>query len=625
LRRANNKRFCIQFLFARLKLPTNKKMAAKRQRDDNELQAAVAPLNAFTLGQMPRDLVWTLVFKTGLSVRDMHRLCSINKRFRSICMDEHMWTHLFVEKVIAKKMLEDTDAARAPYIADGRFSDWVAGRSIMPNPIIRTIAYTYAFSARVSFDAVIAQKGAYQFVILSRDGNFVQVRDATAGKWVMVRTMRGLPLEILNLVRKSGGQENNDLDDPNNKGPYIPQQNLPFFIYNLLEDDWKLPNPRFDLFLGKREREDDGDDAPDAFAPFDTMPKDVLSVVLARLPLRDIMHMYTVNKKFLSTMRNYDSLWDEVFAKRTTSGMEAWNNSKAKMPLQLPRLLAFLYVQAGSMAFKKRFDNMTIEVTAYPSAQDLRFYALCATYESDDGELGFVDDMFVYGLGATLSQLDARKLEADVMVIDPEALYFYSYLMIVNKWAPSGINNWNALLSSRQDFAEREMHGYKLPLVEGLVENGGSTMDGGLLKCEMCSSAASALVCSKCESLAFCGQSCMDAFFAVSSNAIEHEAVCASSAAVELIGPKAGGGRRRKSAGPKKKRGTSPAAHHQHQRQSTPKPAAAARAAKTKKKRGTSPEAHRQHQSQSTPKASPPRIPARPAQHREQEPSSGAG
>ncbi len=171
----------------------------KRVRSDEELQeAADAMLKDFPFEKLMqyRDVMYTLITRSGLTVPEMQRLCSINKRWRTVCEDKRLWEKLFIEKVLAKKKLPDTEAAREPYYAMHEYAAWTRYKGMIPNDLVRLITLVYANSTRLELWKV--QNNVYETVVLIDEGDeeYVAAR---------VTNMKSIPRSIeFKIIGRSG-------------------------------------------------------------------------------------------------------------------------------------------------------------------------------------------------------------------------------------------------------------------------------------------------------------------------------------------------------------------------------------------------------------------------------------
>ena len=52
------------------------------------------------IGTLSHDVIYKIFVTSGQSVRDLRRLCSVNRRFREACADEYIWRKLYFLKVV---------------------------------------------------------------------------------------------------------------------------------------------------------------------------------------------------------------------------------------------------------------------------------------------------------------------------------------------------------------------------------------------------------------------------------------------------------------------------------------------------------------------------------------------
>ena len=124
----------------------------KRARTDAELNAVVEKTwKDFPLEKLPSDVVYTLIFRTGLSVFDMMRLCSINQRFRAICQKREIWDKVFIERFVANKTLSEEEFGQ--YRLAPEFAEWVEESKRMP----RAFAHLIARSLKELMDPALSQ------------------------------------------------------------------------------------------------------------------------------------------------------------------------------------------------------------------------------------------------------------------------------------------------------------------------------------------------------------------------------------------------------------------------------------------------------------------------------------
>ncbi len=127
-------------------------MDLKRERDlsDEELQSVADEwLRDFPIEKLPTYLLYQLIFKSGLSVANMHRLCSINRRFHQICRNWQIWDKVFIDKFLARgKNL--TDAEREKYLGTDKYKAWRKDSKRMPEQFVHLLAYSIVDSNTLS-------------------------------------------------------------------------------------------------------------------------------------------------------------------------------------------------------------------------------------------------------------------------------------------------------------------------------------------------------------------------------------------------------------------------------------------------------------------------------------------
>lgn len=234
-----------------------------------------------------------------------------------------------------------------------------------------------------------------------------------------------------------------------------------------------------------RDEEDEAVEHALSAFPLGDVPPDVLIMIMANMSVPQMIRLCRVSKRFNAACKN-GLLWDHIFIERVLAkkkvewsikarapymAMELfkmWEASKAIMPDNMARLLAFLYVSAGSTTFQKRRNDAIIDVTVFPSTMYPGGFVIFPVVQNDEGELWQVedDDVHAVGLNPVLDQLNPKETEVGI-VITPVSLYQYSYLMMLNGWEPTGINNRHLLLAAeiqQQGKLETKLLGYKTPL-----------------------------------------------------------------------------------------------------------------------------------------------------------------
>ncbi len=232
----------------------------KRVRSDEELQDLVeGSWKDFPLERLPKDLVFQLVAKSGLTIQEMQRLCSINRRFRSICQNPAIWDHIFIEKVIAVGPVADTDAARAPYVKTEVFTRWIQARRRMPDNVLRLLAFLYVGQGINGFNKTmqgvfdltlnVVYDGEQLRTMLMRTTNDF-VLETLGTEWYPRTVLRFLQQQEVGAVEIGGFDEDDENLFEVAPGFELPLENREWFYYVLLEDGWEP-----DLAAGQTKRD----------------------------------------------------------------------------------------------------------------------------------------------------------------------------------------------------------------------------------------------------------------------------------------------------------------------------------------------------------------------------------
>jgi hypothetical protein len=114
----------------------------KRDRSDEELNDMVKPLEAFPLERLPTDILLKIILESGLSIAEIYRVSSINKRFRDMMNNTQFWDRVFIDRFLANnKYMQVKD--REQYLDHPEFIKWREDRMTMPNDFVRILARIY--------------------------------------------------------------------------------------------------------------------------------------------------------------------------------------------------------------------------------------------------------------------------------------------------------------------------------------------------------------------------------------------------------------------------------------------------------------------------------------------------
>lgn len=109
----------------------------KRSRSDATLLEEYQKVRSLytDLGRLPGDIIMKILTEAGLSIIEMHRLCSINKHWKRICENNDIW-----QKAFEKKILGETkdETGRKDLLAN-----WNKAMITMPNAFTRLFVFGY--------------------------------------------------------------------------------------------------------------------------------------------------------------------------------------------------------------------------------------------------------------------------------------------------------------------------------------------------------------------------------------------------------------------------------------------------------------------------------------------------
>lgn len=131
----------------------------KRDRSDEELNELVKPLDAFPLEKLPTDILLKIIFESGLSIAEIYRTCSINKKFREMINNTKLWDRVFIDRILANnKHMYSKD--REQYLNHPDFIKWQEDRKTMPNDFARLLV-KIMYEPSVNFSRIIEFSGVF--------------------------------------------------------------------------------------------------------------------------------------------------------------------------------------------------------------------------------------------------------------------------------------------------------------------------------------------------------------------------------------------------------------------------------------------------------------------------------
>lgn len=105
----------------------------RKERSNEELNDEFERLRAVysNLERLPGDIIMTILTESGLSIRDILRLCQINKHWRNICKNRNVWDAAFEKNLVQRiqKMPEEKKQSRR--------EKWEREKQTMPNGPLR--------------------------------------------------------------------------------------------------------------------------------------------------------------------------------------------------------------------------------------------------------------------------------------------------------------------------------------------------------------------------------------------------------------------------------------------------------------------------------------------------------
>ena len=66
------------------------------------LESISEEIDAFPFDQLPIDLIVKIFLESQFTVKELHRLCNLNKKIKKICNDRKIWEQIFFRKVMGK-------------------------------------------------------------------------------------------------------------------------------------------------------------------------------------------------------------------------------------------------------------------------------------------------------------------------------------------------------------------------------------------------------------------------------------------------------------------------------------------------------------------------------------------
>lgn len=126
----------------------------KRSNDsdeDNEVtDPSVPPADGTSpIDRLPLDMFYQILMAPGQSIRDISRLCRVDRRFRAACTREYVWRKLYFLKVVKSPGLaamKEPEAARyinAELMQTPEGVQWTAQRGFAQTPYVLLMAFAY--------------------------------------------------------------------------------------------------------------------------------------------------------------------------------------------------------------------------------------------------------------------------------------------------------------------------------------------------------------------------------------------------------------------------------------------------------------------------------------------------
>jgi hypothetical protein len=126
----------------------------KRSNDsdeDNEVtDPSVPPADGTSpIDRLPLDMFYQILMAPGQSIRDISRLCRVDRRFRAACTREYVWRKLYFLKVVKSPGLaamKEPEAARyinAELMQTPEGVQWTAQRGFAQTPYVLLMAFAW--------------------------------------------------------------------------------------------------------------------------------------------------------------------------------------------------------------------------------------------------------------------------------------------------------------------------------------------------------------------------------------------------------------------------------------------------------------------------------------------------
>jgi hypothetical protein len=152
-------------------------MKRSNYSDDEDDDPSVPPADGTSpIDLLPPDMFYQIVMAPGQSIRDIARLCRVDRRFRAACTREYVWRKLYFLKVVKSPGLaamKEPEAARhinseLMYTPEG--VQWTAQLRFAQTPYILLMAFAYRTS-------LYKHPPTITFGLLSPDGtlNFLAI------------------------------------------------------------------------------------------------------------------------------------------------------------------------------------------------------------------------------------------------------------------------------------------------------------------------------------------------------------------------------------------------------------------------------------------------------------------
>jgi hypothetical protein len=216
--------------------------------DNLETSDVFAQYANFPFAELPPLVLCKIIVDSGLTISEMHRLCSINRSFRKLCKDASIWKRAFIEKYAKEPGDKRSSADFKAWANDPIAKLWDAdARALREYGFTHLLALHYVLlSTRKGNIPFVKKAEGFKSieVYIELNRNSIRIRDSRGQEMLSENSMA---VRVAQHLKQLFGLSNMHYDYMQEVALTVDRAQAVPLVYFLLEDGWVEKLRRYPL------------------------------------------------------------------------------------------------------------------------------------------------------------------------------------------------------------------------------------------------------------------------------------------------------------------------------------------------------------------------------------------